>query len=134
MPEAVRNKSLRRSAIADLKGDEDVGAGFDVAYSGEAARPLHVAPTFVQQPGERRNISKSAIRALDLLEYFAVVKRPLRATDIAHAFNLHPSSTDQLLKTMVDSAYLLIDPLEKLYYPSPRLVRFANWLTSGYYG
>lgn len=88
----------------------------------------------LRHPGERRNISKSAIRALDVLEYFAIVKRPLRATDIAHALELHPSSTDQLLKTMVDSAYLLIDPMEKLYYPSPRLVRFANWLTSGYYG
>ncbi len=88
----------------------------------------------LRHPGERRNISKSAIRALDVLEYFAIVKRPLRATDIANALNLHPSSTDQLLKTMVDSAYLLIDPMEKLYYPSPRLVRFANWLTSGYYG
>jgi DNA-binding IclR family transcriptional regulator len=58
----------------------------------------------------------------------------MRATEIARALDLHPSSTDQLLKTMADSAYLLIDPLEKLYFPSPRLSRFAAWLSTGYFG
>ncbi|OYX21979.1 MAG: hypothetical protein B7Z04_00960 [Rhodobacterales bacterium 32-66-9] len=61
----------------------------------------------IRHPGERRNISKSAVRALDVLEHFAAVRRPLRATDIANALDLHPSSADQLLKSMVDAAYLL---------------------------
>src|SRR5690606_14818464 len=64
----------------------------------------------IKHPGQRRNISKSAVRALDVLEHFAAVRRPLRATDIAHALDIHPSSADQLLKSMVDSGYLLIDP------------------------
>ncbi len=88
----------------------------------------------IRHPGERRNISKSAVRALDVLEHFAAVRRPLRATDIAHALDLHPSSADQLLKTMVDSAYLLIDLEGKLYRPSPRLLPFANWLAEGFFG
>jgi DNA-binding IclR family transcriptional regulator len=84
-------------------------------------------------PGERRNLAKSAVRALDVIEYFSIVQRPLRATDIAHALDLHPSSADQLLKTMVDSAYLLIDPFDKLYYPSPRLLRFTTWFSTTCY-
>lgn len=88
----------------------------------------------IRHPGERRNISKSAVRALDVLEHFAIVRRPLRATDIAHALDLHPSSTDQLLKSMVDSGYLLIDPEGKLYRPSPRLLSFANWLAESFFG
>lgn len=104
--------------------------------------PLHTStPTTVrakvsrvQCPGKRRNLSKSAVRALDVLEYFAAVGRPLRAIDIAQAFGFHPSSTDQLLKSMVDSAYLVIEPQGKLYYPSPRLVKFGCWLASNYFG
>ncbi len=61
----------------------------------------------IQHPGGKRNLSKSATRALDILEYFAMVGRPLRAREIAQAFDFHASSTDQLLKTMVDSAYLI---------------------------
>lgn len=88
----------------------------------------------IQHPGARRNISKSAVRALDVLEYFAAVQRPLRATDIAHALDLQPSSADQLLKSMVDAAYLLIDAEGKVYRPSPRLLPFANWLAESFFG
>lgn len=90
--------------------------------------------TRIKLPGERRNLAKSATRALDVLEYFATVKRPLRATEIGTAFGWHSSSTDQLLKTMVDSGYLIFEAARKLYRPSPRLVRFGAWLTENYYG
>lgn len=88
----------------------------------------------VRLPGSRRNLAKSATRALDVLEYFSAMKRPLRATEIGHAFGWHSSSTDQLLKTMVDSGYLIFEAARKLYRPSPRLVRFGAWLTGDYYG
>lgn len=88
----------------------------------------------VQRPGGKRNLSKSATRALDILEYFALVGRPLRAVEIAQALDFHTSSTDQLLKTMVDSAYLIFDSGNKLYYPSPRLVNFGSWLSANYFG
>jgi DNA-binding IclR family transcriptional regulator len=85
-------------------------------------------------PGGRRNLAKSATRALDVLEHFAEVKHPLRATEIARMFGWHSSSTDQLLKTMVDSGYLIFEASRKLYRPSPRLVRFGAWLSADYYG
>ncbi len=88
----------------------------------------------LHRPGGKRNQSRSATRALDILEYFALVGRPLRAVEIAQAFDLRTSSTDQLLKTMVDSAYLQFDSSNKQYYPSPRLVNFGAWLSSNYFG
>ncbi len=90
--------------------------------------------TRVQQPGGMRNLSRSATRALDILEYFALVGRPLRAIEIAQALGFSTSSTDQLLKTLVDSAYLMFDGGNKLYYPSPRLVNFGAWLSANYFG
>jgi DNA-binding IclR family transcriptional regulator len=104
------------------------------AIPADQAVPRAVTDNRIQRPGDRRNLSKSAARALDVLEYFALMGRPLRAIDIAHAFDFHPSSTDQLLKTMLDSAYLVFDPQGKLYYPSPRLVKFGSWLAASYYG
>lgn len=87
-----------------------------------------------QPPGGKKNLSKSATRALDVLEYFALMGRPLRAVEIAQALDLRTSSTDQLLKTLVDSAYLMFDSTQKLYYPSPRLVNFGSWLATNYFG
>lgn len=88
----------------------------------------------IKRPSGTRNLSKSATRALDVLEYFAMVGRPLRAVEISQVFDLRTSSADQLLKTMVDSAYLMFDQALKLYYPSPRLVNFGAWLSSNYFG
>ena len=88
----------------------------------------------VRLPGGRRNLAKSATRALDILEHLAIMKRPMRAIEIGHVFGWRASSTDQLLKTMVDSGYLIFDSSQKFYRPSPRLARFAAWLTATYYG
>ncbi len=54
--------------------------------------------------------------------------------DIALALDMPPSVVDQLLHTMVDSGYLLFDPLTKLHYPSPRLVHFGGWIAGAYFG
>jgi DNA-binding IclR family transcriptional regulator len=88
----------------------------------------------MERPGNKRNLSRSATRALDILEYFAMVGRPLRTVEISQALDIGTSSIDQLLKTMVDSAYLQFDPSNKLYYPSPRLVNFGSWLSDNYFG
>jgi DNA-binding IclR family transcriptional regulator len=87
-----------------------------------------------RRPHDRRSLSRSATRALDVLEYFGVAQRPLRAVEIAQALGLQASTTDQLLKTMVDSAHLVFDARAKLYSPSPRLIRFGLWLAQNYSG
>ena len=81
-----------------------------------------------------RNLSKSALRALDLLEFFAVRRRPARATDVARSLGMSHSSADQLLKTLASRAYLIFDSGQKLYWPSPRLLGFAATLEQSYFG
>jgi DNA-binding IclR family transcriptional regulator len=88
----------------------------------------------VKRPGDRRSMSRSATRALDVLEQFGQLRRPLRAVEISKLLGLQPSTTDQLLKTMVDSAHLVFDAATKSYLPSPRLAEFSGWLIEGYGG
>jgi DNA-binding IclR family transcriptional regulator len=45
---------------------------------------------------------------------------------------MHPSSTNQLLKTLVESGHLVFDARGKTYLPSPRLVGFGSWVTATY--
>jgi DNA-binding IclR family transcriptional regulator len=101
--------------------------------SREQSTPLPAASR-IRRPGDRRSLSRSATRALDVLELFGSAQRPLRAVEIAQALSLHASTTDQLLKTMVDSAHLVFDANTKRYAPSPRLVGFGVWLTASFYG
>lgn len=91
-------------------------------------------PVRVKRPGERRSLSRSATRALDVLEYFGQARRPLRAIEISKALDLHPSTTNQLLKTMVDSAHLVFEARSKTYLPSHRLACFSGWLVESYGG
>jgi len=88
----------------------------------------------VKRPGDRRSMSRSATRALDVLEQFGRLQRPLRAIEISKVLGLQPSTTDQLLKTMVDSAHLVFDAATKSYLPSPRLMEFSGWILEGYGG
>jgi DNA-binding IclR family transcriptional regulator len=77
-------------------------------------------------------MSRSATRALDVLELFGRVRRPLRAVEISHALGMHSSTTNQLLKTMVGSAHLVFSARDKSYLPSSRLAEFAGWVVDTY--
>ena len=81
-----------------------------------------------------RNLSKSALRALDLLEFFALRRQPARAAEVARSLAMSHSSADQLLKTLASRAYLIFDGSTKLYWPSPRLLGFAATLERSYFG
>jgi len=104
-----------------------------MAELGRAAESISddAYPLIRSLPKNDKLASKSALRALDVLEYFSIVRRPVRAKAIAEAYHLHPSSAAQILKTMANAGYLVFDPIRKLYSPSPRLTRFAVWMTSG---
>jgi DNA-binding IclR family transcriptional regulator len=86
----------------------------------------------VKLPGERRSLSRSATRALDVLELFGEARRPLRAIEMAKSLGLHPSSMNQLLKTMVESAHLTFEAHFKTHLPSPRLAQFSAWMLASY--
>ncbi len=100
-----------------------------VAVPTDKARHLSLR---IKRPGDRQSLSRSATRALDVLEAFAEARGPLRAVEIARMLDLTPSSANQLLKTMVESAHLLFDARAKTYVPSPRLAGFCSWMTDIY--
>jgi DNA-binding IclR family transcriptional regulator len=85
-------------------------------------------------PDDRRSVSRSATRALDILELIGEARAPLRAVDIARSLQLHASTVDQLLKTMVDSSHLMFDARRKTYAASPRLLRFSTHVLESYFG
>ena len=87
-------------------------------------------PVRLKRPGDRRSLSRSATRALDLLEIFGEERRPLRAVEVSRILGVTPSTTNQLLKTMVDSAHLVFDARAKTYLPSPRLQAFGVWMVA----
>ncbi len=66
------------------------------------------------------------------MEYLGQVRKPSRAIEISKALGMRPSTTDQLLKTMVDSAHLLFEAQTKTYRPSPRLVGLGCWVVDTY--
>jgi DNA-binding IclR family transcriptional regulator len=66
------------------------------------------------------------------MELFGNQRRPLRAMEIAEVLGTCSSTTNQLLKTMVDSAHLIFDARDKTYLPSPRLAGFGIWLGETY--
>ena len=88
----------------------------------------------VRERGEMGNTAKSAVRALDIMELLARAGRPLRAIEIAGALGLSPSSAHQLLKTMMDSAWLIFDPFSKRYHASLRAAHAGDALTAAWFG
>jgi DNA-binding IclR family transcriptional regulator len=97
----------------------------------KSARGLNLAVT-VKRPGERRSLSRSATRALDVMELFGAERRALRAVEIGSALGINPSTANQLLKTLVDSGHLVFDARPKTYLPSPRLAAFSSWMVDAY--
>ncbi len=96
----------------------------DVLVTGETVS-LSPFATF-REPRRSGDLPKSAVRALQTLEYLSIAARPLRAIEIATALELSPSSMSELLKSLTDWGYLIFDPISKLYHPSPRVTRLAR--------
>lgn len=86
----------------------------------------------VMRPSDRKSLSRSATRALDVMELFGTTRQPLRAVEIGKALETNPSTTNQLLKTMVGSGHLVFDARTKAYVPSPRLAKFSSWVVDTY--
>jgi DNA-binding IclR family transcriptional regulator len=78
------------------------------------------------------NYSTSAVRTLQLIEYFSHQQRPLRAHEIAKHFQWQTSSTAQILKSLVHEAYLTFNDRTKLYQPAPRLVTISSAMGAGF--
>lgn len=75
---------------------------------------------------------KSAIRIINLLEFFYRTRRPAKAIEISRSLELPISSTKYLLSSFVDSGYLSYDPASKEYFPSILFTGLASWLSEIY--
>ncbi len=71
---------------------------------------------------------KSVTRVFQVLECFEEERRPLSATTIGRALNYPQSSTQALLKTMVNTGYLTYDSQIRGYFPTPKILIKTSWL------
>lgn len=74
---------------------------------------------------------KSAARALQVLELFEELRRPVRATEVATALGMPQSSTSMLMRSLRDLGYLDYDRATRTYLPSPRVTLLGSWLAGG---
>jgi DNA-binding IclR family transcriptional regulator len=65
---------------------------------------------------------------------FAVERRALSQHEIVKLLGYPQSSTTFLLKTMVDSGYLIYDPNDRTYFPTPKVLSIGDWLRETDYG
>jgi len=73
---------------------------------------------------------KSGARAVQVLEYFHRRGLPARAIDIGRDLDLSPSSTNDLLKTLVEVGYLEFSEETKAYFIGARAALFGHWAAS----
>jgi DNA-binding IclR family transcriptional regulator len=78
-----------------------------------------------------RDSVKSAVRVLEILEYFARNREPTRLRDIVRSLGYPTSSTDVLLKTMVAQGYMQFDAATHCYMPSQRVAQLGSWIPVG---
>ncbi len=77
---------------------------------------------------------KSAMRVVEILEYFSRVRQPMAMSDIANALQYPQSSATVLLKTLVSLGYLNFDRKSKVYFPTPKVTSLGEWVPGFLFG
>lgn len=75
---------------------------------------------------------KSAMRALEILEFFDDVQTEATVLQVAHALNYPQSSTSALLRTLHSSGYLHYDPWRRTYVTSVRAAILGSWVGTNF--
>lgn len=73
-------------------------------------------------------ILRSATRPLEVIELFAVHRRPLSVSEIASALEIPQSSSSVLLQAMTGAGFVARDPRSRKYQPSVRSALLGNWV------
>ena len=71
---------------------------------------------------------RSAIRTLEILEYFQEVQRPIRLKELVERYDYPASSAADLLKTLVARGYISFDRSQRSYFPTRHLSDLVGWL------
>jgi|GEM_PF-387860 len=77
---------------------------------------------------------KSAIRVIEVLEFFAKAQEPCSLKDIIQSLQYPQSSTTILLKNLVGIGYLNYDRQRRKYFPTMRLARLGDWVPAALFG
>jgi len=77
---------------------------------------------------------KSAVRALEILEYFRLNQQRRSMSEIANDLGYPQSSATVLLKTLVTLSYLSYDRQERAYFPTPKVTALGDWIPMALFG
>lgn len=77
---------------------------------------------------------KSALRALEILEYFKLNRQRRSMSEIAGDLGYPQSSATVLLKTLITMGYLSYDRGERAYFPTPKVTALGDWIPMALFG
>lgn len=77
---------------------------------------------------------KSAVRVLEVLEFFSARRTPAPLKDICAALGYPQSSGTVLLKNLTQLGYLSYDRRTRLYFPTLRVAALGDWVTQALFG
>lgn len=77
---------------------------------------------------------KSAVRVLQVLEYFQQQRRPCALKEICEALDYPQSSGTVLMKNLVTLGYLSYDRPTRLYFPTLRVAALGDWVGEALFG
>jgi len=75
---------------------------------------------------------KSAMRALELLEFFDDIQTEATVLQVAHALGYPQSSTSALLRTLYSSGYLHYNPWRRTYVTTVRAALLGSWVGTNF--
>lgn len=77
-------------------------------------------------------VVKSAVRALQILEFFDRWREPAAIGVIAADLGYPQSSTSALIRSLVKVGYLTYDPRERTYMPTERVPLLGSWIDGAF--
>lgn len=77
---------------------------------------------------------KSAVRVLEVLDFFRQQRRPASLKAIADRLQYPPSSATVLLKNLTDLGYLSYDRGAREYFPTLRVASLGDWINHELFG
>lgn len=77
---------------------------------------------------------KSAVRVLEVLEYFRAQQAPAALKDLCAALGYPQSSGTVLLKNLTQLGYLSYDRTTRLYFPTLRVAALGDWVSDALFG
>lgn len=91
---------------------------------------------FQYSPAATTSMVKSAVRALEVLEFFDDVERPATVAEVCEGLDYPQSSTSVLLQTLTACGYLEYYPPNRTYFPTARVALLGHktngsFVTSG---